>query len=230
MEKYKELQNDIGYYFKNMELLEEALTHTSWDNEHEKKNYNYERLEFLGDAVLELCVSDVLFHLFPQAREGDLTEMRGRLVNESNLARLAKKLKINRIIKLGLGEEKQGGRERASILSDALEAILAAVYEDGNFIAAQKVVNHIFEWPKTGLVEHTSDAKSRLQEICQHLYGGNPIYNLVSSSGPEHAKIYEICVLLPNGKNFCAKDTSCKKAERQAAICALEAMKSIKEL
>lgn len=221
-----ELEQSLGHKFGNGDLLTTALTHSSWANEAGCPGAHNERLEFLGDAVLELCISSELFARFPDAREGELTRMRARLVSTVSLANLAGELGIDRALLLGRGEESQGGRQRENILADAVEAVLAAIYEDGGFEAAQRAVGRIFasHWPEALKKTQTNNAKSQLQELTQRLFKACPVYALVGASGPEHAKIFEICLTLPDGREFFARNTSCKKAEQDAAAHALQAL------
>lgn len=222
----KGLEQRLGHKFGNAELLFTALTHSSWANEAGCPGAHNERLEFLGDAVLELCVSSELFRRFPEAREGDLTRMRAHLVSTASLAGVAVELGIDNALLLGRGEEIQGGRQRETILADAVEAVLAAVYEDGGFAAAQRAVGRIFasHWPEALEKPQANNAKSRLQELTQRLFKGCPVYALAGASGPEHAKIFEVCLTLPDGREFFARNTSCKKAEQDAAAHALQAL------
>ena len=216
----------IGHKFRRPELLALALTHSSWANERHMGEAHNERLEFLGDAVLELCVSTELFRRFPIAREGDLTRLRAHLVSTAGLAQCARELGLDAHIRLGKGEEQQGGRKRDAILSDALEALLAAVYEDGGFAAAQACVARIFagHWPQAAVAPQARDCKSRLQEALQHIFGVMPVYAQVATSGPEHAKLFQVRLTLPDGRSFPGQGTSCKKAEQDAAKGALEAL------
>lgn len=220
----KMLQDKLGYKFNSPDLLILALTHTSWANERGRTGRHNERLEFLGDAVLELCISTELYHLFPSAREGDMTRMRSVLVKEETLARIAKNLKIADVLRLGKGEENQGGRERSSVLSDSMEAIFAAIYEDGGFDAVLKVIRKLYKpyWPEQWRNPKKKDCKSRLQELTQKLYKGLPVYALEGATGPEHAKVFVVSLTLPNGEIFHAADSSCKKAEQLVASVALE--------
>lgn len=216
----------LGYRFNRPELLERALTHSSWANEAGQGERHNERLEFLGDAVLELCVSAELYRRFPTSREGILTRMRALLVSAASLARLARQTGIDQALKLGKGEDGQGGRDRDSILSDAFEAVLGAVFEDGGFEAARQTVARVFasHWPGSPDNERVVDCKSRLQEISQHLFHDFPVYALERATGPAHAKIFEVSLRLPNGMIFHASNSSCKKAEQDAAALALEAL------
>lgn len=223
----KELQEKLGHRFREKELLVLALTHSSWANEHGREGRHNQRLEFLGDAVLELCISEELYRRYPDAREGPMTQMRSALVSEPMLARLSREIGIDMALRLGKGEERQCGRAKDSLLSDAFEAVLAAVYEDGGMDAARSVVRKVFakQWPCMEPEPKERDPKSRLQEICQKVYKSGPAYTLLASSGPEHAKIFDVKLELPDGKKYRAKETSCKKAEQTAAACALAAMK-----
>ncbi len=222
------LEATLDYRFKDRTLLERALTHSSYANEFGNGQAHNERQEFLGDAVLELCVSWELYTRFPSTREGDLTRLRSGLVNTASFARRARDTGIDKLIRLGRGEEGQGGRNRDSVLSDAFEAVLGAVYEDGGFTAARRVVNHIFKnvWPcdpNEGRKE--LDHKTHLQECVQHLFNGyRPVYNQVAVTGPSHARQFTVSVRLPDGRVFEACGTSCKKAEQSAAALALAAL------
>lgn len=221
----------LGHTFIRRELLDTALTHSSWANENGAEQHN-ERLEFLGDAVLELCVSHELFRRFPTAREGSLTKMRSRLVSAPSLAGQARKIGLDTLLKLGKGEEGQGGRKRDTVLSDALEAVLAAVYADGGFAAAQAAVRELFAgmWPEAEAAEKiaSKDCKTRLQEIVQQRFGQTPVYVRRNSHGPEHARIFEVVLRLPDGKEIVAEGSSCKKAEQNAAQRALEDLRAQK--
>ncbi|MBI4804232.1 MAG: ribonuclease III [Desulfovibrio sp.] len=218
----KTLQESISYRFGQVKLLATALTHSSFANE-QGCDHN-ERLEFLGDAVLELAVSEELFNRFPNAPEGALTKLRAKLVSMPSLADLAKTLGLESYIYLGKGEESQGGRERDSLLSDALEALLGAVFLDGGYEAAKHVVLGLFtpRWPQEVEPPKTRDYKSRLQELTQREHKSRPIYRLLGSTGPEHEKLFEVEICLPDGRTVLARGTSVKKAEQAAARQALE--------
>ena len=227
MDDYVELQNSLGYKFKNIIYLKTALTHSSAANESKILGMQHnERQEFLGDAVLELCVSWFLFSHFPSVREGDLTKLRSSLVSAKSLASLARELCIDRYLRLGKGEESQGGRQRDAVLCDALEAVLGAVFEDGGYEASYSVVLHIFSnrWPKCTEKNLHKDYKTQLQEVVQKLYKERPTYILKSSTGPEHAKIYEVCLFLPQGQCFFATGHSLKRAGQEAARIALNSL------
>lgn len=219
-----QLQKCIHYHFTQVKLLEAALTHSSYANERQENIEHNERLEFLGDAVLELCISEELYRRFPGVREGDLTAMRSKMVNQSTLAGLAHTIGLQSALILGKGEEAQGGRDRASLLSDALEALLGAVFLDGGFAAARQVVALLFaqSWPVQGPRVKSKDAKSRLQEETQQRFKARPVYSLVSSEGPEHDKIFTVQLDLPEGTVLKAHGSSVKRAEQTAASMALE--------
>lgn len=223
MEELVRLQRDIHYRFGQVKLLARAMTHSSYANERQDGDTHNERLEFLGDAVLELCISTELFRRFPEAREGQLTAMRSKLVKQETLAELARTLGISEAIVLGRGEERQGGRERDSLLSDAFEAMLGAVYLDGGFDAAWGVVERVFAgaWPVPGEKKKAKDNKSRLQEVTQQRFKERPAYVLVSSQGPEHDKTFEVRLTLPGGESFLASGSSVKRAEQTVARMAL---------
>lgn len=222
--QYREIiERALDYTFQKPELLLLALTHSSWANESGETSEHNERQEFLGDAVLELCVSWELFTRFPGAREGDLTRLRSQLVSTRALADLARELGIDKCLRLGRGEESQGGRQRDTVLSDALEAVLAAVFEDGGHDAARRVVKHVLSrhWPKEVTASPAKDYKTLLQETTQRLHKDRPIYVLVGSHGPEHAKLFEVRIDLPDGQSFTATGQSLKRAEQEAAQSAL---------
>lgn len=223
---HERLQASLGYRFLDAATLELALTHSSWANEARLADSHNERLEFLGDAVLELAVSAQLFRLFPAAREGELTRSRSALVNTQSLAGIARRIDLADELKLGIGEERQGGRVRDAVLADALEAVLGAVYLDGGFMAAQKTIARLFAdaWPDELLDLQARDNKTALQEACQHRWHENPRYVLEKSFGPDHARTFEVALRLPDGGQFRASGASCKKAEQAAAGLALEAL------
>lgn len=227
-EDRERLEAALGHRFKDVSLLEQALTHSSCANEHGSGTEHNERLEFLGDAVMELCVSTVLYRRFPHAREGDLTLLRSSLVSTRSFARFARLTGIDRCLFLGRGEDAQGGRERDTVLSDAFEAVVAAVYEDGGFEAARQVVDKVFEghWPERANESRKErDRKTSLQELCHRLFAGErPIYAQIAAEGPSHARVFTVEVTLPDGRAFRAEGTSCKRAEQNAAAKALAAL------
>jgi len=222
----EELERELGYVFRDAALLVAALTHSSFANEAEDGGRHNERLEFLGDAVLSLCVSSELFARFPDVQEGELTRLRSHLVNASSLVGLARAIGIDRHVRLGKGEENQGGRKRETLLGDAFEAVVGAVYEDGGFASARELVGRLFaeHWPRTPAGEIRKDFKTQLQEIIQQTYHERPSYSLHASRGPEHAKLFEVRLLLPDGRSFIAEGPSMKRAEQEAARNALLAL------
>jgi len=218
-----ELQACIHHRFAQVKFLESALTHSSFANEQDGYDDN-ERLEFLGDAVLELCISEEGFRRFPSAAEGQLTRIRSQLVKEQSLAAIARSLKLDRYIRLGRGEELQGGRERDALLADAFEAVMGAVFLDGGFEAAKGSILAVFKdlWPLETMLPEAKDYKSRLQEVAQERFRDRPIYVLAGTSGPEHEKIFNVDVTLPGGEVFRGTSTSVKRAEQESAKIALE--------
>ena len=218
------LCSKLGYTFKNTKLLETALTHPSYGGDHHVPHY--QRLEFLGDAVLELAVSRYLYFEFPEVDEGKLTRIRAGLVREETLCRAAKRLELGRHIRLSVGEDRSGGREKPSILCDVMEAVLAAVYLDGGFDAAVAFIQRaLAEDLRPQMLEDHLDAKSRLQEILQR-DGGMPIYEFVSMQGPPHAPLFRYSVTL-NGRTLGVGDgTSKQHAQQEAARSALRAMRN----
>ena len=220
------LQETLGHRFADRGLLRTALTHSSWVNENNCAEEHNERLEFLGDAVLELTISSELFTRFPSAREGDMTRLRSGLVNTHVLAALARLAMLDHLLRLGRGEENQGGRHRDALLADALEAVLGAVYLDGGFSCARDVIARLYEgrWPERADRTRRKDYKTRLQEATQRENQGLPSYVLESSTGPEHARTFLVRVDLPDGRRFYATGGSVKRAEQEAAKIALEAL------
>jgi len=218
-----DLQQCIHHRFDQVKLLTAALTHSSFANEQDGDGDN-ERLEFLGDAVLELTISEEGFKRFPNAPEGQLTRVRSQLVKENSLAALARKLELHRYLRLGKGEELQGGRHRDALLADAFEALMGAVFLDGGYEKAKKTVLHIFqdEWPERAVLPETKDYKSLLQEVSQERFKDRPVYVLAGTSGPEHEKLFDVDVTLPTGKVFRGQGTSVKRAEQEAAKVALD--------
>lgn len=222
------VQDCIDYHFSQVKLLRSALIHSSYANEREEASEDNERLEFLGDAVLELCISEEAFRRYPEASEGQMTRIRSRLVKEKSLAETARLLHLDRYLQLGKGEESQGGRQRDSLLADGLEAIFGAVFLDGGFSAAKALILRLFEnnWPGTPEVRAVKDHKSHLQEITQQRFRALPVYRLEGSEGPEHAKVFMVDVLLADGRVFHGRGGSVKKAEQVAAATAVRALEA----
>lgn len=206
------LEHALGYSFQNPELLQRALTHRSFSADHN------ERFEYLGDALLETVISVALYRRYPESPEGDLTRLRAAIVKSSSLAVIAKQLDLGRYLRLGSGELKSGGKRRESILADAVEAIIAAVYLDSDFYRCEQITLALFAPAIAALpdVEALKDPKTRLQEYLQSRDLPLPVYELVEEKGPEHAKIFTI---LAKSERFCTTATasSRKKAEQAAA-------------
>ena len=225
------VQQRLQYTFRDQQLLLLALTHSSYANEHPHIQEHNERLEFLGDAVLELTISEELYQRYPEAPEGSLTSLRSKLVSEPALAALGRQLEIAPALFLGRGEESQGGRERDAILCDVMESIFGAIFLDSDYDRAKTCILELYvdKWPSAPSLGHERlrDFKSRLQECTQQLFKDRPVYHLVDSTGPEHAKVYHVRVDLPNGSQASAADSSVKKAEQQAARKALESLQAL---
>src|SRR5262245_12034329 len=224
--RYAELETRLGHTFRNPTLCETAMTHTSWLNEAgQPDRSDNERLEFLGDAVLDLVVSDVLMKRFPDRREGDLSRARAALVSESGLAQVASAIDLGRFILLGKGEERTGGRSRPSILANALEALMGAIYTDAGFEAAAVVAARLFEARIQDVDAHARfDYKSRLQERAQALWQTAPVYEVVAEEGPDHDKRFEVALSLGGRQYGRSIGRSKKEAEQGAAAAALEAI------
>jgi ribonuclease III len=216
---YSTLEATLGYAFRDRSLLEQALRHASWCNEHpgERLDDN-ERLEFLGDAVLDLVVGHKLMTRYPQLREGELSVTRAQVVSEAGLSEVAGQLGIGAWLMLGKGEEKSGGRSKPSILADAFEAILAAVYLDGGFDAAGGIVERLLA-QRIETVEFKGfyDFKTRLQETAQARLKATPTYRVVQEIGPDHDKRFVVAVTIGNDEWARAVGKSKKEAEQMAA-------------
>ncbi len=221
----KLLQERIGYEFHDTGLLKQALTHSSFTNEQKiNKTQNYERLEFLGDAVLELVSSEFLFKEYSKVPEGELTKKRASMVCEPSLAFCARDLELGRFIRLGKGEENTGGRGRDSIVSDVMEAVIGAIYLDGGFEAAKCFINR-FILSDLEDKQLFYDSKSNLQELIQGKLKGEFHYELLEESGPEHNKTFRVSVVLEEttGNRVLGEGEgrTKKAAEQQAAYRAL---------
>ena len=221
-----ELQDKIGYHFNNVSLLKEALTHSSFANEHRSQHIKYnERLEFLGDAVLSIVVSDYIFKNCPELPEGELTKLRASLVCEKSLYEFAKKIDLGNYLLLSKGERNNGGADRPSILSDAFEALIAAIYIDGGMKSASKhILNFVVPEIKNTKKKRINDYKTTLQEIIQKNPGEQLEYVLVDESGPDHNKHFVVEVHLNSNVIGKGGGRSKKEAEQQAAREALELM------
>ena len=228
MTDIKNLEKNLKYTFKDVSLLKNALVHPSYINEkHMERIYSNQRLEFFGDSVLSLAVSEYIYKNLRSFPEGKLTELRARVVCEDSLAKMAEKLNVGDYLVLGKGEIKSGGNHRPSTLSDAMEAIIGAVYLDGGFGEAKKLVltnlaDDIDEFSRTG--EFMTNYKSVLQEFVQSK-GQVLSYSVISETGPEHAKCFEVCALVDGNEISRGKGSSKKRAEQDAAKAAYMMLK-----
>ncbi len=216
----EKLESLIGYEFKDKSLLKQALTHSSYANEQKiNRSGDYERLEFLGDAVLEVISSEFLFHKYPDLPEGKLTKLRASMVCEPSLAICARDLDLGKFILLGKGEEATGGRNRESITSDVMEAIIGAIFLDGGM---EKAKAHIEKFILSDLEDKALfyDSKSTLQEVMQAIKKEFE-YVLIGESGPEHDKLFEVSVMSEGNVLGNGKGRTKKAAEQQAAYQAL---------
>ena len=216
------LEEKLGYVFRNKALLENALQHSSYANEHRSAGlHSNERLEFLGDAVLGVVTADCLYRKHPDLPEGDLTRIRAALVCEESLHEVAQSLELGRHLKLGRGEELGGGRERASILADATESVFAAVYLDGGMEAASALIHRVLldKEREEVVEERRRDYKTQLQELVQRKSDQVLRYELTGSSGPDHAKEFAFRVTL-NGVTVGEGTGRSKKEAEQSAACA----------
>ena len=219
------LEESLGYQFHNPALLEEALRHSSYANEHRGVNvFSNERLEFLGDSVLGFVTAEYLFAKHPTAPEGDLTRIRALLVCEDSLHEVAQRLKLGDYLKLGHGEESCGGRTRPSILADATEAVFAAVYLDGGITAARELIHRALldKEREEAAEEKRRDYKTKLQELVQRTPNQALTYRLLDEQGPDHDKVFTFEVLLNDAVAGIGEGRSKKEAEQMAAKDALE--------
>lgn len=218
------LQEALGYKFKDRTLLLRCLTHISY--ERKKGEGHNEVLEFLGDAVLDLAVSDLLIRRYPEKSEGVLSKMRAALVNSTVLAEKAGQLDFGPLLRVGKGEELSGGRAKSSILAGAFEAILGGVYQDGGYEAAREVVERFFAGDVTGKTLGQHDYKTRLQEISQMLFHALPSYRIVSETGPDHEKSFVTEIAVAGNVLGTGSGKSKKQSEQEAAKKALDALQS----
>jgi ribonuclease III len=223
---YQELQARLGHTFNKPELLESALTHRSYYFENKATSpQHFERLEFLGDAVLGLVVSNFLMRAFLQQEEGELTKWRASLVNEATLAEIAKELELQNLLRLGKSEDHQRNLLSSRVLSSALEAIFGAVYMDAGFAVAQELVEKLFQSRFENLdpvLHFAADFKTRFQEYCQKYFKHTPTYKLISSEGPDHAKFFNTEVSVGSKVLAVGRGGSRRASEQEAARLALE--------
>ncbi|MBX5481514.1 MAG: ribonuclease III [Myxococcaceae bacterium] len=224
------LEERIGFSFGDSRLPLWALTHKSYANEHREQNTaDNERLEFLGDAVVDLAISHRLMERFPVAQEGELSKLRALIVNEDGLARVARGLRLGELLLLGRGEEMTGGREKNSVLADAFEAVLGAVYLCAGLNAVMQIVDTLFKDALDGVAEGRigQDWKTRLQEESQLKLKLAPRYRVVGETGPDHEKVFEIEVTVGESISARASGRSKKEAEQAAAKIALEKLNAL---
>ncbi len=217
-ENWQKLQERLSYSFSNHALLAEALTHRSYANESQSDVLpDNERLEFLGDAVLDLIISQYLMESLPDSHEGDLTRIRSEVVALPCLARLARSLDIGSALLLGRGEENSGGRNKPSLMADALEALFGAIFTDGGFEAAQSTIMPLFvPLLRQASIDDGQDFKSRLQELMQSAHRELPVYALIETTGPAHERLYRVDVMI-DGCVYGSGQGSTKKSAEQAA-------------
>jgi len=213
------LEKHLDYHFEDPQLLIEALTHKSY-----KQPYNNERLEFLGDAVLDLVVGEYLFSKFPKFDEGKLSKMRASLVNEEGFTRMAEHIHLGEYILLSNAEENNNGRTKPSLLSNAFEAVMGAIYLQAGLPHVEALMHRYLEeiYPVIDMSTLFKDFKTTLQELTQAEFGVTPDYKLVGTSGPDHKKEFEIAVFIQEKEYAKAKGKSKKIAQQEAAFIALE--------
>lgn len=226
--KFAQLQDELGLHFDNANLLYNAFTHSSFVNEHRRKLFeDNERLEFLGDAVLELTVSKFLFLKFPKMSEGELTKLRAAMVCEPSLVIFANELNFGEFVLLGKGEEITGGRERPALLADCFEAFIGALYLDqGLEIVVGFLEKVVFPKVELGAFSHVMDFKSQLQEMVQQNNSGILQYEIIKENGPAHNRTFVSQVLLNDKEIGIGNGKSKKEAEQKAAQCAMRALKT----
>lgn len=222
MRTVEKLQERLDFTFKNKQLLIEALTHKSY-----KQPYNNERLEFLGDAVLDLVVGQYLFENFPQHDEGKLSKMRASLVNEEGFTKLAMHLELGEYIHLSNAEENNSGRTKPSLLSNAFEAVMGAIYLEAGLERVHTIAIKILEaaHKEISLESLFKDFKTTLQELTQAQFGVTPEYKLISATGPDHKKEFEIAVMIQDKEYARASGKSKKVAQQEAALIAMKILK-----
>ncbi len=226
MKDKKDLEKSLGFIYENQALLDEALTHKSF-----KKPYDNERLEFLGDAVLDLVVGEYLYKKYPNYDEGKLSKLRASLVNEEGFTKLANHLKLGDYIYLSNAEENNNGRIKPSLLSNAFEAIIGAMYLSSSLPKVEEIVIRLLEevYPDMSLENLFKDYKTTLQELTQARFGSTPEYKLVGSRGPDHLKEFEIAVCIENKEYARALGKSKKIAQQISAEIALKKLQESKK-
>ncbi|MEA1955363.1 MAG: ribonuclease III [Campylobacterota bacterium] len=219
----KSLEEKLGYKFKTTKLITEALTHKSY-----KQPYDNERLEFLGDAVLDLIVGEYLYKKFPKSNEGSLSKIRASLVNENGFDKLAKHLDLGEYIHLSNAEDNNGGREKSSLLSNAFEAIMGAIYLESGLEVVNKIAINLIEenHEDISLDSLFRDFKTTLQELTQARFGMTPEYKVIATRGPDHLKEFEVAVIIEDEEYARANGKSKKIAQQEAAKKAVTILKN----
>jgi len=228
-----DLENNLGYTFKKKSLIKEAITHKSYAHEKQKGSLSFnERMEFLGDSVLELIISEYIFTTYPEYTEADLSRIKAYTVQESTLAEIAKSINIGDCLILGKGEEMTGGRKKDSLLADAFEAVLAAIYLDGGYKKAKAfILRHlIYKTDELSTKNFIFDFKTKLQEVAQAHFGVLPAYVIHKEEGPEHKKTFEVKVFINENYLGLGKGKTKKAAAQKAAEAALKKIKKNHEI
>jgi len=223
------LEETLSYSFHNSKLLGQALAHKSYINENRDKGQkDNERLEFLGDAVLDLVMCEYLIERYPESPEGDLSKMKSKIVNEETLAEVSKGIGLGSFLLVGKGEIQTDGIKKPSLLSDAMEALIAAIYLDSGLLEARKVILHVFEMPLRNLSQGILDFdyKTRLQEYSQKVFGDLPVYLVTNETGPDHQKRFEVKVSVSEEICGVGVGKSKKAAEQKAAEKVLSILKA----
>jgi len=223
-----ELQEKIGYRFNSTGLLLQALTHKSYANENRSSGVSHnERLEFLGDTVLDFIISDYIMEVCPTSPEGRLSKLRAVSVSEANLSHVARSLDLGAHLLLGRGEEQTGGRDKNSLLANAVEAVIAAVYLDGGLEPARGLILRLFGPDVRKMADEgfSHDSKTDLQEFCQSRFGELPTYRIINEFGPDHQKVFEVEISAAGKVIGRGDGRSKKEAEQTAAAVALKSLK-----
>lgn len=220
--KIEDLEKTLGYKFKDAKLIIEALTHKSY-----KQPYDNERLEFLGDAVMDLIVGEYLFKKFSKSAEGNLSKIRASLVNETGFDKLARSLSLGEYILMSNAEENNGGREKSSLLSNAFEAVMGAIYLEAGLETVNKIAVDLIEknHEEISLDYLFRDYKTTLQELTQARFGVTPEYKVIASRGPDHLKEFEVAVIIQDKEYARATGKSKKMAQQESAELAVELLK-----
>ncbi len=234
IQELNEMQSALGLEFKNIELLNQSLTHTSYAYELSDRNNGIlqnERMEFLGDVVLGLIISEYIYQKYPDYMEGDLAKIRAKIVSRPILAKQAKHLELGKYLLLGKGEEITGGRSRHSILADTIEALIGAIYLDSGLEKSRYFILSRFKEEIEKITEnvHVQDYKTDFQEWTQKKFKTLPFYKVINREGPDHNRIFEIAVMVKGETYGIGKGGSKKEAEQRAAFFALQYAKKEKE-